>query len=751
MTIPSVGMYKDIAIYPDDENVNLYYCIRTNPNIRKEDGIPVFVGTFWTDKDAKDAVGASKLAGGMVNFDVCLGLTEAEEEAVKDHIEKNGIRDNRIAALKATKNEVKLHAGDEMQHFQYNFVLDKGTVEIRPVDYVESKLYIIDQEKGNLVDWMSNGQNSSKFGDNNASFALTLNALGADVWYRTLMEGEKALGVRYDLKYRVRLPSLSIRIHAATWKDAEIEGQAAVKKATYGLEKNCSAIKEDSVDPGDLTRRLVDNGLISIDIKRGTTSIPQDTVTEIWNSMFDIVKDKVKAIIDDKYVGMTSKERSESLLDYVMEDLDSFMDLYYNQQDVVEISVSPSCTMVDFLKGLSKENMARAVHLVDLRDPVLKPRRTANIMVSAQWDEIDSVVVKAKCGKEEKSFQFLKDTQPVTWEMKDLDADSLKEIEYSAEVWFPGVGVPCELPKKKTMSDIYVNVGHIGIIDVVFKPNPKQGTLKGLNSVSVDITYPQRDGTIGHRSLPDLLSHTEGVPFRKTVGAEIKEPLRYTTSYEFDDRKPVTVPEKAFYLSADERDIPIYLPYPYQDSLNINVIVPPFDKGSSFRYIQVEFKYEDKENDFTVNDSVYYHKEDDDDMKLTARLPVINRTCTAFKYRFIVYGDQFYQSPWLDGKGDDESLIVPVQSVLIDYSLLGMGEKYQWLDLEVFDKETGERLAGFTRKGKKAEEEETLEFFTVEKRDREFKYKLNLIETATGTPHDFEGSWKGRIFMFPAL
>ena len=80
ITVPIVLNHKDIAVYPDDQDCNLFYYIRTTPRIRKlENGIPVFSGLFWTDDATGKMDSVAGLAGGWINFDANLGFTEEEE------------------------------------------------------------------------------------------------------------------------------------------------------------------------------------------------------------------------------------------------------------------------------------------------------------------------------------------------------------------------------------------------------------------------------------------------------------------------------------------------------------------------------------------------------------------------------------------------------------------------------------------------------------------------------------------------
>jgi hypothetical protein len=76
ITIPSVLNHKNVAVYPDDEDCNLFYAIKTSPEIRMQADQPVFSGLFWTDKADGATDSVAGLAGGWINFDAHLGVSE---------------------------------------------------------------------------------------------------------------------------------------------------------------------------------------------------------------------------------------------------------------------------------------------------------------------------------------------------------------------------------------------------------------------------------------------------------------------------------------------------------------------------------------------------------------------------------------------------------------------------------------------------------------------------------------------------
>ena len=91
ITIPSVLMYKDIAVYPDDKDCNLFYCIRTTPRIRMENDKPVFSGLFYTDKADGKLESTMGLAGAFINFDANLSVDQADYDEIAKRLKDSGI------------------------------------------------------------------------------------------------------------------------------------------------------------------------------------------------------------------------------------------------------------------------------------------------------------------------------------------------------------------------------------------------------------------------------------------------------------------------------------------------------------------------------------------------------------------------------------------------------------------------------------------------------------------------------------
>src|SRR4051794_24028586 len=50
LTFPQALTFRDIIVFPDDEDPNLFYPMSGMPRLRVDNGRPVFRGLFWTDQ-----------------------------------------------------------------------------------------------------------------------------------------------------------------------------------------------------------------------------------------------------------------------------------------------------------------------------------------------------------------------------------------------------------------------------------------------------------------------------------------------------------------------------------------------------------------------------------------------------------------------------------------------------------------------------------------------------------------------------
>ena len=104
-TLPQIAVLKDIIAFPDDEDCNMFYLARTTPRIRMDGDTPIFNGLFWTDKADGVATSTAGLAGGYINFDVNLAITEEEKSKVAQKLKSMKIQQERRREIMKLERE----------------------------------------------------------------------------------------------------------------------------------------------------------------------------------------------------------------------------------------------------------------------------------------------------------------------------------------------------------------------------------------------------------------------------------------------------------------------------------------------------------------------------------------------------------------------------------------------------------------------------------------------------------------------
>lgn len=752
ITVPIVLNHKDIAVYPDDQDCNLFYCIRTTPRIRKmENGVPVFSGLFWTDDATGKMDSVAGLAGGWINFDANLGISEEEEEELREKIKQSGIQDSvrkQLAAREKERQMLKEKITGEKAS-QDSSVGAVGEIRFGSINFTDASVVLLEESNGSTVEWSSAGGKSSMFGDNNAAFALTLTPMGAAVWYKCLKEGSKAIGIRYDLKFEIRMPSLEIRAYAGSHQSAEVHRE--VERVTKNLDKGCTDADVEHIDVKSITQTFVDNGFINIEIKKGSSAISSEYVSQIRESVMNILQAKIEEIIKSRIQGMTPEEREKSMLELVKEELDSFVELNFTQEDVIEWSIAPQGTIMDFLEDIPEDKKQAVTRLVDLADPVVSTKKVT-VDVTAPWDDTPfattvKVDLEYPSNGEKKSFLFKKGDSASEWLFRRPSGDT-GVVKYTASAYFAGHAEPYVF-SGQTVGDVHIHVGKIGVMDMTFRPHPNLATLSGRNkvtSIQVDMKYvDEKNTTVLNDSLVLSMDKLEGERYQKDLGFVINRPVLYTVTYYFKTREPLSTTLQRYYLTEDGNAV-IYTPFPFQDSMDVNVDVP-FTPGSKVSKVAVEFKYTDEANAFESVDRVLMTKEDGWE-PVCAHLVIVDKMKKDFKYKYTLYTDEdILKGDWLDGQGEAETLVLPFQRIMVGIQMIGLGTDYMsgYLHIESKDGSVNKEL--FMTPDMTAK---MVEWYIGGRdlKDMEFSYQMTLFDT-TGAGKEFSGCWKGAMFVIP--
>ena len=682
ITIPSVLNHKDVAVYPDDEDCNLFYTIKTTPEIRIENGTPIFSGLFWTDEADGAAGQTAGLGGAWINFDAHLGVSDAVLKEITDKLKAGRVQENRRKILIKKENE---RLGLIAKARGQTTVPDPDIPPIQEIRYgalnfTEGTVTLLEEQAGELVGWSSAGGPASLIGNNNAAFALRLNPKGAAIWLKSLQAGVKAISIRFDLKFQLRLPSLEIRAWAGSTQESEINRKA--ERVWKNVDQGCSDADVERIDVTEVTEKLTEEGLMNVEIRKGSSEISDEYVSQLRTMAMKLIEDKVQEIIKSRIHGMTPEERQNSLIKVMTEEVRSFVELRFTQEDVVEWKISPQGTIMNFLENIPDNRKAQITKVVDLSEKVVETI-TIDTSADAPWDKepfVNAVKVNIEypAAKEKHSVLFKKGSETDTWHFRRPKNDNGEAI-YTTEVYFQGISQPAVTkPTKTNSSKLNINVGKIGLIDAVFTPHPILSSLTGNNTVvavQVDVSYKE-EGDPDHFTDTLILKtdKPDGEKLSRIIGKLIDAPLVWTATYFAKDGSSVKSDVKKSYLSENNQE-KIEVPSPYQDTLSLNVDLATAP-DASVKKIIVEFKYEDTVNKFSSFDKVELSGEETWE-SASIKLVLLDKTIRKYQYRYrIMADDNISKSGWIQGEESEETIILPILKVTINATLLKLGTNY---------------------------------------------------------------------------
>jgi len=695
ITIPSILDHKNIVVYPDDEDPNQYYALKTVPEMRMHNGTPVFSGLFWTDQADGSNNSVAGIDGGYINFDVNLAVSEEEQEELKAKIKQMNIQKmRRKDLLKLERERLTLIAkASGSGRVPEPNVPKVGEIVFGNITFTDGTVELLEEKEGEMVPWSSTGGPASLVGSNNAAFALRLSPKGAAVWYKSLKDDAKAFSIRYNMKMQMRLPSLEIRAWAGSTQKFEMDRK--VERVWKNVDKGCSDADVERIDVKEVRENLMEQGLMNIEINKGSTQISDEHVSQLRNLAMELIDQKIKEILKSRVKGMTADERQNSMLEVIREEINSFVELRFSQRDVVEWKVAPQGTIMEFLADIPDAEKTRITKLVDLSEHEVETI-SIPISVDAPWEEepnVNAVKVMCKYPAAEGTYSkiFKKDTNTDTWHFRRPKQDD-GILTYQYEVYFNGMSEPLVSEEKSTNGALNIQVGKEGVIDLNFKPHPNLASLSGdykITNAQIDLTY-KNEGEDSHfvSSVMVSGSETEGTQFKRLLGKKIDAPLLFDVKYFTKGGEQIEMEQSKYYIS-ENNTVEIYTPNPFEDTLKADVELS-ISPDQSLKKIIGEFVYEDKENDFESSDKVVLDAEFDWE-PVTAKLVQLDSDVKDFKYRYKVIGDNFIgNSKWIETTGE-QTVILPILQVLIDVSRLKIGETYGSAILEMVYQNEGER------------------------------------------------------------
>jgi hypothetical protein len=684
LTFPEVLSHLGVTVFPDDEDHNLFYLIPDRPRLAVRDGKPVFSSLFWTDQADGSTSAVAGLKGGALKFDVDLAVPAETLDEIARRITAAGIQQARRNEILAAERERAARQARAMGEDGAPRVAEPapvGPVRFGTVQYLDGAIHLLEESGGNaFIAWSSSGGKPSLMGDNNAAFAIRLGPEGAAVWYKALEADAAALGVRFELTFQARLPSLTIHVWAGSHQELEL--QRKVERTTRNVDRGCDDADVQNIDVSEVTEELTEEGLINVEIIKGTAKLSDEHVAQLRNAAMALIQDRVKEVIQHRIRGLTEEERRSSLVKLVTEEVTMFAELRLEQRDVIEWKANPQGTIAHFLDKLSVEERRAYRHVVDLSDPVVATLEV-DVTCDAPWagpPPINRVVIDVEYpaspveSARTATFTFTStDTAAKTFRARRGPGPG--EVSYRTRVYLTGAEEPVELPSQRARGAIHVSVPLLGAFKVKLRPNPEMFTLRGsgkITSVDVNYTYKDEGAPDYHRNHYALqASEVAGVEVGYTTFRRIDAPLIVQPIYYREEPPAMEGAPQRVWIGPGQVPI-VELPLPYLDRLRLTASVAA--KVPGLKQVRIDVDYDDPQTGFGSDGAILL----DADNEWTGATVLVQqrKEHQAFRYRYALYGeDQLQRSTWMAGNGDQD-LLLPLLAVTIHTDRLGLGARF---------------------------------------------------------------------------
>ncbi len=681
LTFPETFTHRDTVVFPDDEDPNLFYALPSVPRLRMEQGKPVFRGLFWTDAADGAAGSVAGVRGAQLNFDVNMALTEPEEKDLLNKIRDSGVQQQRADAIAAAEKE-RLTRLARVRGQDPNSVTVR-TPEIRAprlgsIQYLGGNVVLLERATGGFVEWSSAGGPPSLIGSNNAAFSLRLNAEGAAVWFRALEQDATAISVRYELKFQARLPSLQIHVWAGSHQKLDLTRK--VTRTVENRDQGCSDADVENIDVGEISEKLTEEGLINIDIIKGSAKISDEHVAQLRNAALNLISDRIKQVITSRIRGLTEEERKRSLITKVEEEVTSFAELRMTQRDVIEWGANPQATITSFLGGLDSSKRKQLITLVDLSDPIVATL-SVPVSVDAPWTG-DPKITKVRVfvgypgggdnARTEILFDSTKSSETVRWRRPPRDRGL---VHYRAEAFIEGVAKPVEVAKGESNGAVHIQVPQLG--KFAFKARAHPDTFAGTGSAAIsgiqfDYSYKApgaKDHTAG--SVVVRKEDLTGVIVAHKTGLPVDAPVILRPTYLRSNAAALAGPERTVWVRPGEETL-VELPSPWPDALRISARCAANLPGLTKAVVQIQHK--DPASGFESDAEISLDKEGEWEGK--TNVVQANRANQKFRYRYQLHtADQIAVCPWTAAEGDQE-IILPVLAVTLRTDRLKLGQQF---------------------------------------------------------------------------
>lgn len=664
LAVPQYTQLDGIPIFRDDDpnkKGHFYYIARRPQIVTGPDGKVMFdFLRFQLPPERSDQLG-----GGYLSFTAKLTEPEDVIEGLKP----------RLAQLLRAENPA---------------ATDLPPVTLSPVDFIAGQVRVLVIDSTNFVRSVATAP-PSLFADNTTSVAITLPELGAQLFYDALKQAGTVATIEYDLTFEARLAAIEIKAHldsrqlrkvVATYTTSQVEDGD-----TWG-----NSTKTQEAHRTSLAEHLSNQGLIQVEILKGSTEISNEEVESLRAFAFSAVDDHIKQHFLKGGTAATTEDLKSHWMTFINEDVTDDFDLDVGYRSVIKRFYFPSAAINPAFVDAPIDEV---VQVIDLRTAPwyfnnLDVTVDTNLDFSKYGDIVHSVVghFSYDATKEDGTHIVKRDSLTFTRDdrapkhfkapLADVGRDT---FSYEVEVHYKAGPVQSAILKRdqSRQRDIVLDVPNPGMLEVDLSTDPEVFESGNLSSIEVEIEYGDSRNRIP--TVTDTMVLRKDRPeaaYSRPVYGPVEQPYRLRSTYVYTDAAGATQRITTAWEPRRDRNVSIHTPFDSQ--FNLTILVQADWRELS--QVVVDLEYTDEERDYSVRKTLSFSEASLRTSPLaTWTFPLRDPAKRSYRYHqiWLRQNASRVEKPWETVDTDASTLLVGnapggIVSVEVDPSEVGIGD-----------------------------------------------------------------------------
>jgi hypothetical protein len=664
LTVPAYTQLDGIPIFKDDDperRGDFYYLARQPTLVTAPNGKAVFdFLRFQIPPERSDQLG-----GGYLTCQV--KLTEPP-----DVIE--GLKPRLAQLLRAEfPNELNL-----------------PPVTLSPIDYIAGDVRVLVIDNANLVRSVATTR-ASLFADNTASVAITLPELGAQLFYDALKQGGSVGILEYNLTFEVRLSAIQVKAHLDSRELRKVVATYTVEHVededTWG-----NSTKTEQAHRTSLAEHLESQGLVHIEVLKGSTDVPTEEVESLRAFAFSAVDDHLKQHFLKGGPAVTAEDLKSQWLTFIGEDVVSDFDLDVSYRSVIKRFYFPSAVINPDFIGAPVDSVVKDI---DLRTAPwyfnnLDVTVDTNLDFDKYGDIIHSVVGHlsyeetkpdgTRIAKRD-SLLFTKNDRAPKHFKTPLAEVGRDTFDYEVEVHYKAGPVQSAVLRRDQSNkrDLVLDVPNPGVLEIDLSSDPAVFESGQLSSIEVEIEYG--DGRNRVPTVTDTVMLRKDNPeasYSRPVYAPVEQPYRLRSTYVYTDEAGATQRITTAWEPRRDRNVSIHTPFDSQFNLTILAQAD----WRELAQIVTDMEYADREHDYSVRKTLSFSEASVQSSPVsTWTFPLRDPDKRSYRYRevWLRANASRVEKPWRTVDSDASTLLVGnapggVVTIEVDPTDVGIGD-----------------------------------------------------------------------------